>query len=301
MKRMRSVLPASPPPPATVDALLQRASAEFAGLSRQLKTIARYVEQHRDHLGLEKIQDVALRCEVQPSAVVRFAKHFGYSGYSDLQRVFRDGMTQRIAPSRNYQARIRQVVESARGTLSPADIAHEFVGGTIAGLQELQRDLQGSTVDDAVELLAAAPALWIVGSRRAFPVAAYLAYAMQHTDKPVQLVSFVGAMHRGQLRGVREGDVVLAVSFAPYAAETVTAVEDARRQGAKLIAITDSRMSPLAAQAAAAFIVHESSTFGFRALTNAMALAQGLFIALAYRLELSYAPTVLRSKQETSP
>jgi DNA-binding MurR/RpiR family transcriptional regulator len=291
---------ASSLPPATVDAFLQRASTEFPGLSRQLKSIAQYVERHRDHLGLEKIQDVAARCEVQPSAVVRFAKHFGYSGYSDLQRVFRDGMTQRIAPSRNYQARIRKVVESAQGTLSAADIAYEFVGGTIAGLQELQRDLQASSLNDAVGLLARSPAVWIVGSRRAFPVAAYLAYAMQHTDKAVQLVSFVGAMHQGQLRSVREGEVLIAVSFAPYAAETLGAVEDAARQGAKVIAITDSRMSPLAAHADVSLIVHESSTFGFRALTNAMALAQGLFIALAYRLELSYAPTAARATAAAS-
>jgi DNA-binding MurR/RpiR family transcriptional regulator len=295
---MRSATAAPAPPPATVDAFLQHASAEFPGLSRQLKAIARYVEQHRDHLGLEKIQDVAARCEVQPSAVVRFAKHFGYSGYTDLRRVFRDGMRARIAPSRSYQARIREVVAQARGALSPSDIAHEFVGGTIAGLQELQRDLSGPTVDDAVDLLAKARAVWIVGSRRAYPVAAYLAYALQHTDKPVQHVNFVGAMHQGQLRGVREGDVMVAVSFAPYAAETVTAVDDALGLGAGLIAITDSRMSPLARHAQAAFIVHESSTFGFRALTNAMALAQGLFVALAYRLELSYAPTVPRPSQE---
>jgi DNA-binding MurR/RpiR family transcriptional regulator len=299
MPAMRSPL-ASPPPPATVDGLLKRASSEYAVLSRQLKTIARYVERHRDHLGLDRIQDVATRCEVQPSAVVRFAKHFGYAGWSDLQRIFRDGMTQRIAPSRNYQARIRQVVDSAPGALTSAHIAHEFIGGTIAGLQELQRGLHAASVTKAVELLAAAPALWIVGSRRAFPVAAYLAYALQHTDKPVQLVSFVGAMHQGQLRGVREREVMIAVSFAPYASETVAAVEAAREQGARIIAITDSRMSPLAVHATHSFIVHESSTFGFRALTNAMALAQGLFIALAYRLELSYAPTVPRPVEETA-
>jgi hypothetical protein len=29
------------------------------GLSRQLKPIGRYVERHREHLGLEKIQDAA--------------------------------------------------------------------------------------------------------------------------------------------------------------------------------------------------------------------------------------------------
>lgn len=298
-------MPAAAPPtaavPETVDAFLRRASAEFPALSKQLKTIARYVERHRDHLGLEKIQDVAARCEVQPSAVVRFAKHFGYSGYSELQRVFRDGMRARIAPSRNYQARIRQVVEQARGALAPADIADQFIGGTIAGLQELQRDLPRPTLNRAVELLAKAPAVWVVGSRRAFPVASYLAYALQHTDKPVQLISFVGAMHEGQLRGLRPRDVLLAISFAPYAEETLSAAEAARQAGARLIAITDSRMSPLAARADAAFIVHESSTFGFRALTNAMALAQGLFVALAYRLELSDASAPSSLHEETHP
>ena len=67
----KAVQPPVAHPPA-VDALLERISAEFGSLSRQLKLIARYVEQHRDHLGLDKIQDVAARSGVQPSAVVRF-------------------------------------------------------------------------------------------------------------------------------------------------------------------------------------------------------------------------------------
>ena len=282
---------AAVPPRDAVDALLKRVAAEYAGLSKQLKLIARHVEQHRDHLGLEKIQDVAARCGVQPSAVVRFAKHFGFSGYTELQKIFRDGISQQIAPSRNYQARIRDVIDQAQGRLSSADIAYEFIGGAIAGMHELQRDLHGSTLGDAVELLAQAPALWVVGARRSFSVAAYLAYALQHTDKPVQLVTGVGAMHEGQLRGLRAQDVVIAISFAPYADETLFAAQLAASRGARLIAITDSRMSPLAAEAHAALLVHESSTFGFRALTNAMALAQSLFIALAYRLELDYDPS----------
>lgn len=282
-----------------VDALLARIGAEFSGLSRQLKLIARHVEQHRDHLGLEKIQDVAARCGVQPSAVVRFAKHFGFSGYTELQKVFRDGLSRQIAPARNYQARIREVMAQAQGRLSSADIAYEFIGGAIAGMQELQRDLHASTLGDAVELLAQAPAVWVAGARRSFPVAAYLGYALQHTDKPVHLLDGIGAMQDGQLRALREHDVLIAISFAPYAEETARAARAAVDRGAKLIAITDSRMSPLAADAHAALLVQESSTFGFRALTNTMALAQSLFIALAYRLELDYQPTKPAPSKET--
>jgi len=290
---------ASSPPPKTIERLLKDISAEFESLSKQLKLIARYVEQHRDHLGLEGIQDVADRCGVQPSAVIRFAKHFGFSGFSEMQKIFRDGISKQIAPSRNYQSRIREVIASGQGAMTSADIAREFLGGSIAGMQELQRSLHAPTFVKAVELLVNADSVWIAGSRRSFSVAAYLDYALQHTDKRIQLVSALGSMHEGQLRSVRAGDVMIAVSFAPYAEETQIAAETAVQRGAKLIAITDSRMSPLARDATVVLLVQDSSTLGFRSLTSTMGLAQSLFIALAYRLELDYQPTQQQALSNT--
>ncbi len=283
--------PSTPAPPANgADQLLKRITAEFETLSRQLKLIARHIEQHRDHIGLQRIQDVARRCGVQPSAVIRFAKHFGFSGYTEMQKIFRDGIAKQIAPSRDYQGRIHRLIEVAQGQLSSADIAHEFIGGSIAGMRELQRDLHGSVFDEAVSLLAGAPTVWVVGARRSFPVASYLTYALQHTDKRVELLSGLGGMNEGQMRGLVPGDVMLVASFAPYAEESLQCAVMAAARGARVIAITDSQMSPLAALAATILVVHESSTFGFRSLTNTLCLAQSLFIALAYRTELLYAP-----------
>jgi DNA-binding MurR/RpiR family transcriptional regulator len=278
-------------PPKTIERLLKEISSEFDSLSKQLKLIARYVEQHRDHIGLDGIQDMAEHCGVQPSAVIRFAKHFGFSGFSEMQKIFREGISKQIAPSRNYQARIREVIASGQGEMSSADIAREFIGGSIAGMQELQRSLHAPTFVKAVELLVNADCVWIVGSRRSFSVAAYLDYALQHTDKRIQFMSALGSMHEGHLRSLRAGDVMIAISFAPYAEETQVAAVAAVQRGAKLIAITDSRMSPLAREAAVALLVQDNSTLGFRSLTSTMGLAQSLFIALAYRLELDYQPT----------
>lgn len=275
----------------TVEQLIKRISQEYEGLSKQLKMIARHVEQHRDHLGLEGIQDVAAQCAVQPSAVVRFAKHFGFSGFTEMQRIFRDGLARQIAPSRNYRTRIRDLIAAGGGSLSSAAIAHEFLAGSIDGMQELQNGLHEPSFKSAVDLLAQADAVWIAGSRRSFPIAVYLDYALQHTDKRINLVSSLGNMHLGQVRSVRTGDVMLGISFAPYAEETVEAAQQAVQRGAQLIAITDSRMSPLARIAKVNLIVQDNSTFGFRSLTSTMGLAQSLFVALAYRLELAYRPT----------
>ncbi|MDQ7742727.1 MurR/RpiR family transcriptional regulator [Hydrogenophaga pseudoflava] len=279
----------------SVDQFIARITTEYEGLSKQLKVIARHVEQHRDHIGLEGIQELAAHCGVQPSAVVRFAKHFGFSGFSEMQAIFREGLTRQLAPSRNYRTRIRDIIESGAGSLSSVEIAHEFLAGSVAAMHELEANLDADTFMQAVDMLRETDCIWIAASRRSFPVAVYLDYALQHTDKRVCLMSGLGSMHLGQMRSVRPGDVMLAISFAPYAEETLAAVELAQERGVRLIAITDSRMSPLAKDAEVTLVVQDNSTFGFRALTSTMGLAQSLFIALAYALELPYRPTSPRS------
>ncbi len=279
----------------SVDQFIARITTEYEALSKQLKVIARHVEQHRDHIGLEGIQELAAQCGVQPSAVVRFAKHFGFSGFSEMQAIFREGLTRQLAPSRNYRTRIRDIIDSGAGSLSSVEIAHEFLAGSVAAMHELEANLDADTFMQAVDMLRETDCIWIAASRRSFPVAVYLDYALQHTDKRVCLMSGLGSMHLGQMRSARPGDVMLAISFAPYAEETLAAVELAQERGVRLIAITDSRMSPLAKDAEVTLIVQDNSTFGFRALTSTMGLAQSLFIALAYALELPYRPTSPRS------
>ncbi|MEG1769745.1 MAG: SIS domain-containing protein, partial [Comamonas sp.] len=114
------------------------------------------------------------------------------------------------------------------------------------------------------------------------------AYALQHTGKAVHWLNGLGAMQQLELRALRPGDVMLAVSFAPYAQETLEMAQAAVARGAQLIAITDSQLSPLAAQAKVVLIAQDGATFGFRSLTSTLALAQSLFLGLAYKLELAY-------------
>ena len=275
-------------PQPDVDAVIARIAVEFDTLSRQQKLIARYVEQHRDRIGLDGILELAAHCGVQPSAVVRFAKRLGFSGFSQMQAVFRDGISRQIAPGRSYHLRLREVIEGGERDLSSLQIAQGFLTGAMAAMEELRDGLDAEEFERAVQCLVDTDQVWVVGVRRSFPVASYLAYALQHTDKRVGLVSVLGAMQQEQVRSVRAGDAVLAVSFAPYAPESAAFAELAVQRGARLIAITDSRMGELARLAESCLIVHDHATFGFRALTGTMGLAQSLFLAVAYRLELTH-------------
>ncbi|WP_139157508.1 MurR/RpiR family transcriptional regulator, partial [Enterobacter hormaechei] len=59
-------------------------------------------------------------------------------------------------------------------------------------------------------------------------------------------------------------DVVVAVSFSPYAREVVELVELGAQRKARQIAITDSQVSPLAAFSDVCFVVREAQVDGFR-------------------------------------
>ncbi|MEO8487783.1 MAG: MurR/RpiR family transcriptional regulator [Betaproteobacteria bacterium] len=277
-----------------VDRLLARVAADYDALPRQLKAIARYVEQHRARIVVDRIGDVARECAVQPSAVVRFAQRFGFAGFTALQAVFRDDYTQQASSLGSYQQRIRRLVRSKRRALTPGAVAREFVAASTEGLTDLARDFDDAAMTAAVDLLARAQHIYVVGVRRSYAVAAYMTYALQHIDKRVQLIDGVGGMVHEQVRSVSRDDVIVAISFTPYGKETLACVRYAEERGAKSVVMTDSRLAPLARGAHALLVVREGSAFAFRSLTGALCLAQALFVALAYRLELDVEETTHR-------
>jgi DNA-binding MurR/RpiR family transcriptional regulator len=287
--RPRSGRPAAKP--ADVAALMQRIAAGYDALPRQLKSVAAYVDQHRASVMVDRVGDIAARCAVQPSAVVRFAQRLGFSGFSELQAVFRREYAAQASPVQNYQQRIRRLIAAKRGALTSGTVAREFVAGSVSGLTELARDLDEGEFEAAVALLEKAEHIYVVGVRRAFPVAAYIVYALQHTNKRVHLVSGTGGMYREQMRSIGRSDAVVAISFAPYGKETQYCVRVAKHNQAKALVITDSRLSPLARYANALLAVKEGSAFAFRSLTATTCLCQALFVALAYRLELNVEET----------
>jgi DNA-binding MurR/RpiR family transcriptional regulator len=231
-----------------IEALRARIVQRYESLSPRLKQVAAYALEHPNDIGLETLAVIARRCKVQPSTIVRFAKTFGYDGASDMQKLFRDELLS-LAPSPSYAERIRQFNEWAGDTASqsPSDLMHEFVQGNIAALQHLDETTRQSDLERGVALIAEADAVYLVGLRRSFPVAAYLAYALRHADKRTYLVDGLAGMivEQSSMMGAR--DLLIATSFRPYAQQTA----EFRK---------------------------------FRSLTASLCLAQTLVISYAYQL-----------------
>jgi DNA-binding MurR/RpiR family transcriptional regulator len=274
-------------PPINAERLLQLITDEYDALPRQLKRIASYISQQSDRIMVDRISDIARECEVHPSAIVRFSQRFGFSGFSEMQALFRSAYTHKASPVQNYQQRIRSMIADQSQQASAGDLARECIDATRSGIERLGRELDDAAFEKAVDLIVNADNIYVVGVRRSFAVADYLVYNLQHTQKRIHLVSGLGGSYREQMRSVRANDLVIAISFVPYAKETQHCLRFARQQQANTLILTDSHLSPLAKLANSVLLVNEGSALAFRSLSATLCLCQALFVAVAYRLGLN--------------
>src|SRR5580698_2396486 len=75
--------------PGSYEELRAVLSSGTARLPKKLRQVAIHLWQHPTAVALGTVTSVADEAGVQPSTLVRFAQAFGYSGFSDLQEVFK--------------------------------------------------------------------------------------------------------------------------------------------------------------------------------------------------------------------
>ncbi len=268
--------------PASAEELRAAILERYDSLSKRLQQIARYVLDEPNEMALETLAVISERCGVQPSAIVRFAKTFGYPGASQMQRLFRDGLLSGHA-GLGYGERVRHFNEAvARKSDGGADVLSEFVEGNTLALQNLTQTVSEQDMKEAVALIDRAETVYVVGFRRSFPVASYLAYSLQQVNKRTLFIDGVAGLTKQQVQTIGPRDLLIAVSYHPYAEETVQAVDMATQRGARILSISDSLVSPIAKPAELVLHVRESEVRTFRSLAASICLAQALVIGFAF-------------------
>lgn len=272
-----------PTPPASAEELRSAILARYDGLSKRLKQIARYILDEPNAVALETLAVLSERCGVQPSAIVRFAKSFGFDGATQMQRLFRDGLLSANA-SLGYGERVREFSKAVDGkrVSDPSQVLAEFVEGNVLALQHLGDAIDKRQLTEAVKLIAQAGTVYVAGFRRSFPVAAYLAYSLHQVDKKTVFIDSVGGMTRQQIHGITRNDLLLVVSYQPYAEEAVHLIDAAVDARCKVLSISDSPVSPVAKPASLVLQVREAEIRKFRSLSTSMCLAQALVISYAF-------------------
>lgn len=267
--------PASPPQDfAALRALMAQRRDQ---LPKRLAQIADFALRQPQDIAFRTVADIADLAAVPPSALVRFAQALGFPGFSDLQAIFRAHARDRWP---DYDARLEALREGASDD-GPAALLHGFIAAGQQSLDRLRVGSDGPALSGAVRVLAGADSIFLAASRRAFPITAYLAYALRRLGTRCDLADHTGGLAPEQVALLTPSDALLAISFAPYAPATLDLAASAHRRGVPVVAVTDSPFSPLTQLAAVWLEVAEADHLGFRSLAASFALASTLAVAVA--------------------
>ena len=249
-----------------------------ATLPRRLTQVAVYALYNPDEMAFGTAAGIAGAAEVQPSTLVRFAQHFGFDGFSSLQKVFRNRLRERTS---TYEERLRLIDRSAAQATGSFGILDGFVDAGHRSLDGLRQGVGPETFEHAVDMLAGARTIYLIARRRSYPIAAYMAYAFGKLRVQCVTVGTAAGIDDDLLALAGPEDVAFVTSFASYAAESVAQAKAMAERGVPVVTLTDSALSPLAEYSAVWFEVAEADHAGFRSLSASMALAMALTVAVA--------------------
>lgn len=174
---------------------------------------------------------------VSEPTVVRYANKLGFDGYPKLQ------------------AALRNLIKNKLTTVQRIKVAEERIGTNIlsasfsSDIENLKKTLATTDRDyfnRIIDIIIGADKVYIVGNRSSTSLASFMNFYLSFILENVKLVHNAGGSEIfEELLRVKQDDVVFGISFPRYSKRTVDALHFAKKQGASVIALTDSRQSPL--------------------------------------------------------
>lgn len=267
--------------PQEFDELNALITEKYEGLSKRLKEIADFAFENPTTMALETIANIAIGSGAQPSALIRFAKTLGFSGFSELQRIYQRRVADRSA---SYQERIQREINSGdlESPESPFSLLQQLCKANMVALEQLPNAVTNKDLERAVDLIAGADQVYIMAQRRSFPVATYIAYTLSHVDCRIYLLGNNGGLLGEQARSMTKKDMLIAISFHPYSPDTVNIVSIARDKKIPFVSISDSSVSPIVKDAKVSFNIRDAEVHSIRSLTSSLSIAQSIATSLAF-------------------
>lgn len=239
-------------PPKSARDVIAALTEAFPDLPPALQTAARRIIDHPREVGVLSMRALAVKTSVHPNAFVRLARQIGFEGYDELRERFRDFV---VAGEElgGFRDRARWLQEmAAKG--GSAEILGSMAGAIADNLEQGFRKQEVAALEKACDEILAAHRVYVLGLGSAYSLAHQFWYVTRMAFGHIAPVPRHGSQPIDDLALIDEQDLLIALTFQPYRAETMGAVRLAKRRGAKVIGITDSVTSPLAREADQALI-----------------------------------------------
>lgn len=242
-----------------------------------------YVIDNPKEVAFSPVSQLSARSGLASANFVRLAQSMGFAGFTEMQALFRDPLREAYPASLEERIRHSQGEQVIPNPNDVVAIGRSFAQANIASLTHLAEKLDRMPLDAAINLVLGARVVHVIGADRSFAAASYLSYALNRAGVQCVQIAGLGSSVADQANVMAPGDLLVAISFPPYADDTVTVAGVALARGNPVLAITNSTISPITEGAAEVLLVDDAELHGFRSLTALLSLVQTLMMGIAYR------------------
>ena len=252
--------------------------------SKGQKRIAKYMMEYYNKAAYMTASRLGKEVGVSESTVVRFATELGFDGYPKLQKSLQSLIRNKLTSLQRMEATTEQLENT--GVLPKV---------LLADIDKIKKTLEETSREDfeqVADLLVKAKRVYIIGIRSAYSLATFLSFYTNLILDDVKLVQTNSASEMfEQLLKIDRQDVLMALSFPRYSQRTIKAARYAKQQGATVVAITDSRTSPLCPVADYSLLAQSDMASFVDSLVAPMSLINALIVAVGMKKKEEVAET----------
>lgn len=253
--------------------LIKQSDSKF---SKSQRRIAAYITEHYDSAAFMTASKLGKVVNVSESTVVRFASELGYDGYPEFQQALRELIKNKLTSV--------QRMEITSSKIGEGDVLKKVLQNDIDKLRQTMETVSSDDFETALDAVINAGCVYILGARTCFSIASFLGVYLNMLLPNVKLITANSAGEVfEQMYRINSGDVLIAISYPRYSRRTFNGVKFASERGAKVIAITDSLVSPIVSYATTSLIAGCDMSNFVDSLVAPLSLVNSLIVAITIR------------------
>ena len=274
-------------------------ASQFDELSPQLRKAARFLLESPDDVALRSMRQLAAQSGIPPATFVRLARALGYKEYQELRLLFQGRMRKRSADVTGYTPKVRDLQLRTK-TGGTAELLNDLYLADIRNIESTFENNNADVIERALKLIEKSGQVYIVGQRSCYSVAFFFNYVYRLAHSNSTLLHSDGGIFADELRDIKRADLLIAISLAPYSKSVVEATHFARERGAKVLAITDDRLSAIGRAATECLTVSSGTPSFFHSLISLVAIVEALLACLAARGGKEALAAIKQSERQTA-
>lgn len=217
---------------------LTRVAVAQPTLTPKMARLAAFVSDNYVRVAFMSTRELAAAAGVSLATVVRFPAVLGYQNFDALRGSIQD----RVNFDLTAVERLQQLPTANR---SPAALLRRIIDADCESLRALAHTFSEPQIERFNNAVLAAERVTILGFRYVSPLATFFGYSLGKIKPNVQWYTQADSSLYDRVRLTDDGDLFIVLAFARYSAELVALARYAHRLGIRLLAITDSPLSPV--------------------------------------------------------